>query len=239
MDKGISFVIPAYNEADNIPGVLKACLETSKSLSTAFEIIVVDDGSIDGTSEEVTSVQRNNPEVVLIKHEKNLGIAQTVRDGFAAARFSHIFYTDADAQFDPDDIKHLLPYADKYDFVVGYRAQRADPFNRKLNAWLYNLSLRVLLRIPIRDIDCAFKLIKTDSLRSLNASSNSAFYFAELINAAVRSGMTFYEIPVNHYPRQNGMQTGANPRVVLRAMMDMANHILKRRNSQVSADREA
>jgi len=238
MDKGISFVIPAYNERESIPGMLNSCLETARSLSTDFEIIVVDDGSTDGTSEAVSLVQAQNTEVVLIRHGRNMGIAQATRDGFAAARYAHVFYTDADAQFDPGDIRTLLPYADKYDFVVGYRVRRADPFHRKFNAWLYNLCLRILFRIPLRDIDCAFKLIKTDSLQSLKANSRSAFYFAELVNEAARAGMTFYEVPVNHYPRQHGVQTGAKPGVVIKAMLDMACYALRIRSFQTSADHD-
>jgi glycosyltransferase involved in cell wall biosynthesis len=226
MERGISFVIPAYNEAESIPGMLVSCLETARSLLTDFEIIVVDDGSTDGTSAAVSLLQTGNPEVVLIRHEKNMGIAQATRAGFAAARYAHVFYTDADAQFDPGEIRRLLPYADDYDFVVGYRLRRADPFHRKMNGWLYNLCLRNLFRIPLRDIDCAFKLIKTDSLRSLNTASKSAFYFAELVNAAARAGMTFHEVPVKHYPRQHGVQTGAKPGVVIKAVLEMACHAL-------------
>jgi glycosyltransferase involved in cell wall biosynthesis len=209
MERGISFVIPAYNEAESIPGMLISCLETARSLLTDFEIIVVDDGSTDGTSEVVALARARNPEIVLVRHERNMGIAQATRAGFAAARYAHLFYTDADAQFDPGEIRTLLPYADDYDFVVGYRLRRADSF--------------------LRDIDCAFKLIKTDSLRSLKADSSSAFYFAELVNAAIRAGMTFYEVPVNHYPRQHGIQTGAKPGVIIKAVLEMACYALRTR----------
>jgi glycosyltransferase involved in cell wall biosynthesis len=229
MERGISFVIPAYNEVESIPGMIISCLEAARSLLTGFEIIVVDDGSNDGTSEAVSLLQTRNPEVVLIRHERNMGIAQATRAGFAAARYSHVFYTDADAQFDPGEIRTLLPYADDYDFVVGYRLRRADPFHRRINAWLYNLCLRTLFRIPLRDIDCAFKLIKTDSLRTLKADSCSAFYFAELVNAAIRAGMTFHEVPVKHFPRKHGVQSGAKPRVVIRAILDMMRYALKER----------
>jgi glycosyltransferase involved in cell wall biosynthesis len=230
MERGISFVIPAYNEAESLPGMLNSCLETARSLLTGFEIIVVDDGSTDGTCEVVAHARAQNPEIVLVRLERNMGIAQATRAGFAAARYAHLFYTDADAQFDPREIRRLLPYADRYDFVVGYRLRRADPLHRRINAWLYNLCLRNLFRIPLRDIDCAFKLIKTDSLRTLNTAARSAFYFAELANAAARAGMTFYEVPVNHYPRRYGVQTGAKPGVIIKAVFEMACYALRIRS---------
>jgi glycosyltransferase involved in cell wall biosynthesis len=229
MKSGISFVIPAYNEGGSIPGMLLSCLETARKLSINFEVIVVDDGSTDNTADAVALVRDRNPEVVLLRHECNMGIARATRHGFAVARFSHILYTDADGQFDPSDVTMFLPFCERYDFVVGYRVKRADPFYRRVNAWLYNLSLRTLFGIRLRDIDCAFKLIKTESLRSLKADSKSAFYFAELVKEAVRAGMTFHEVPVNHYPRKHGMQSGANPRVVICALLDMMRHLLKER----------
>lgn len=229
MNKGISFVIPAYNEAESISGTLHSCLETARSLSMDFEIIVVDDGSTDNTAEAVALVRDRNPEVVLLRHARNMGIARATRYGFATARFSHLFYTDADGQFDPSDITLLIPFCEHYDFVVGYRISRADPIHRKFNAWLYNLSLKWLFGIKLKDIDCAFKLIRTESLRSLKADSNSAFYFAELVKEANRAGMTFHEVPVNHYPRKHGVQSGAKPRVVIPAVLDLMCHAMRER----------
>jgi glycosyltransferase involved in cell wall biosynthesis len=225
----ISFVIPAYNEEGNIASVVLSCCSVGEIISQTFEIIVVNDGSVDDTAKVVKDISERNQHVVLINHKTNRGIATAVMTGFAAARYTHVFYTDGDGQFDVNEITDLLPYCQDYDFVVGYRAQRADPLNRKLNGLLYNLLVRSLFRIPVKDVDCAFKLMKTSSLHSLNACSDSAFYFAELLHGAIKAGMTVREVPVSHYQRLSGRQTGANPRVVIKALKDLVKYQLAHR----------
>lgn len=217
----ISFVIPAYNEAENIDSVIRACKSIAECISRRYEIIVVNDGSTDRTREIVEHIAAEDKNVLLVHHEKNRGIAYATRNGLAAARYQHIFYSDGDGQFDLSEIHKLLPYRRDFDFVVGYRINRCDPIHRRINAFLYNRIMRWLFHLPVRDVDCAFKLIKKKSLSSLTIHSNSAFYLAELLIRAVQSGMTIHEVPVHHYPRRFGQSSGSNMRVITRALGDL------------------
>lgn len=221
MTNEISFVLPAYNEADNIGSVLLTCQSVALALTERYEIIVVDDGSTDGTREVVETLSNQFENIHLIVHDKNHGVAAATRTGFAAARYHYVFYTDSDGQFDIQNIRTLIPFAKDFDFVVGYRKNRGDPIHRSINTFVYNWLIRLLFHIPIHDVNCAFKLMKRDALQSLNIRSNSAFFLAELIIRANQSGMTFYEIPICHYPRQFGKPTGNKLPVVSQELKDL------------------
>lgn len=229
MIDGISFVIPAYNEVGNIGQVIADCLNTAQRISRHYEIIIVDDGSMDGTTGRIREMALTNPDIVMIRHENNMGVGAATRDGLASARYPYVFYMDGDGQFDVREIERLLPYHQDYDFVVGYRTSRADPGHRRFNTFLYNSLIKILFRLPVRDVNCAFKLIKRESLRRLSASSHSAFYLAEILVAAKRQGMSFMEIAVSHYPRKTGRPTGAKPNVMAEAIKDCLIYRLKRK----------
>jgi glycosyltransferase involved in cell wall biosynthesis len=221
MIREISFVLPAYNEADNISSVINNCLSVAVSITDRYEIIVVDDGSTDGTRGVVEALSNQFKNVRLITHDKNYGVAAATRTGFAAASYQYVFYTDSDGQFDIRDIQMLIPFAENFDFVVGYRNNRSDPIHRALNTLLYNWLIRLLFNTPIHDVNCAFKLMKRDALQRLNISSNSAFYLAELVIRATLCGMTFYEVPVRHYPRRFGKPTGSKFLIIFRELRDL------------------
>ena len=225
----ISFVIPTYNEAENIDSVIKACKSVAELISKRYEIIVVDDGSTDRTREIVEHNAAENPNILFVYHEKNRGIAYATRDGLATAQFKHIFYTDGDGQFDMGEVHKLLPYCGDYDFVIGYRVNRSDPIHRRINAFLYNQFILWLFHLPVRDVNCAFKLMKKKSLSSLAVRSNSAFYLAELLIRAVQLGMTIHEVPVRHYPRRFGRPSGSNIGVITRALRDLLLFFFKQR----------
>jgi glycosyltransferase involved in cell wall biosynthesis len=226
---GISFVIPAYNEEGNIGGVVRDCAAAARRAGVRYEVLVVDDGSTDRTAQMVRDCATRNPRIVLIRHEKNSGIARALANGYRAARYGHIFYTDADAQFDLEELDSLLPYAEAFDFVVGYRVHRADPVRRQLSAAVYNLAVRRLCRVPIRDVNCAFKLMKRDSLQRLALRSTSAFCFAELMMRAVEAGMSVREVPLyGHRERRAGKATGNKPAVIAHAMRELAACALQR-----------
>lgn len=226
MIDGISFVIPAYNEEKNVAAVVAACQGIAPRVSRNHEIIVVNDGSTDRTRAIVENLGAGDSSVLLINHNNNRGIAAAVRHGFAAARHPYIFYTDGDGQFDLNEITELLPHCRDFDFVIGYRINRADPPGRRIAAFFYNLTIRWLFAVTVRDVDCAFKLIKRKRLAKLAVGSNSVFYFAELLIRAAQSGMSIREVPVHHYPRPFGQPTGNKIGVVLKALRDLARYLL-------------
>jgi len=217
----VSFVLPAYNEAGNIRHAIDSTVAVASLYCSAFEVIVVDDGSSDETAELTEAVAARHPQVRLIRHGTNRGYGDALHTGFAAATCSFVFFTDADNQFDMHELPLLLEWADGADVVAGYRRRRQDPAMRRLNAWAWNRLVRALFCVPVRDIDCAFKLFRRQALATVDIQSRGAMINTEIMVKLARSGATIIEVGVTHLPRTAGSPQGARPRVILRALREV------------------
>lgn len=219
----ISVTMPAYNEEANIGAMIEDAIMVVSSLTDDFEIVIVNDGSKDRTSETVLQKSEIFPQVRLIEHPVNLGYGAAVYDGFAAATKELIFFTDSDCQFELDEIRKLLPLIDKADMVVGYRAPRRDPWHRVLFGRGWSTLVTILFGYTARDIDCAFKLFRRKVIESIGSEirSRGATFSAEWLVRSKRAGFTIAEVPVTHKPRRAGAQTGARIHVILRAFKEL------------------
>jgi len=177
-----------------------------------LEVIIVDDGSRDGTEEEGRRLQDLHPGVVrYVRHEVNRGYGEALRTGIKAATGDLVFWTDGDQQFDIGELENLLPLLESADVVAGYRIKRADPAHRLLIAWTYNHLLRVVFGLRSRDVDCAFKVVKKEVADSVSPDSGGAFFSAEFLLRAEQAGYRVSEVGVHHYPRTVGSSKGATP----------------------------
>ncbi len=219
--QSISVILPAYNEEENIIQAIKLTRTTLYKYFEKVEIIVVNDGSIDQTSKRVNEVMQNSHDVRLIHHEKNKGYGAALKSGFLSAEHELIFFTDSDMQFDIDEITRLLPWIKTYDIVSGYRDNRADPSMRLFNAWVWNRLVRLLLGVKVKDIDCAFKLFRKSVIDTLTLTSDGAMINTEILALAKKSNFSFQEVPVSHFPRTKGEQSGANMHVVYKAFSEL------------------
>jgi glycosyltransferase involved in cell wall biosynthesis len=217
----LSIVLPAYNEDAVIGVTLVQVLNVLAAWVKDFEIIVVNDGSTDRTGAIISTIIEVEPRVRVITHDRNQGYGSALVDGFAAATKELTFFMDSDGQFDIHDLARLLLFIDEYDAVIGYRLDRQDTWVRKLNAWGWNLLTRNVLGIHARDIDCAFKLLRTDFLHQHPLETRGAMINAELLYKLKRAGYTYREVGVHHLQRQGGRATGANLRVIARAFREL------------------
>jgi glycosyltransferase involved in cell wall biosynthesis len=140
----ISAVMPAYNEEANLEQSVGRMVTALRTFARGFEIIVVDDGSQDGTAALLEQLKAAHPNLRVIRHQVNRGYGAALRSGFDAARFGWIFLMDADNQFDPAEVELLLAHAADADIVAGYRKHRRDPLLRRLNAWAFFTLVRFL-----------------------------------------------------------------------------------------------
>ena len=220
----LSYFFPAHDEAENLDGLVGEALAILPELADAFEIVVVDDGSRDGTGAMADRLAADHPDLVrVVHHERNRGYGAALRSGFRAARHPLIAFTDGDRQFRVADLERLLARsleADAPDVVVGYRLERADPLVRTLYARAYRLCLRAFFGLSVRDVDCACKLSRRSALAGIRLESGGAFLSAELLIKVRTNGRSIAEVGVPHYPRTAGRASGANPRVVVRAVRD-------------------
>jgi glycosyltransferase involved in cell wall biosynthesis len=220
-DIHLSIVLPAHNEEENIEDAIAAATAAAERLVAGHEIVVVDDGSSDSTAVRVRRAAEADPRIRLVQHDRNRGYGEALRSGFLESRLDLIFFTDADLQFDMDELVLLLPYAGTVDVVAGYRINRQDTLTRRVNARAWNWLVRVLFYVPVRDIDCAFKLFDRRVLREVDIESVGAMVNTELMVKLGRSGASVVEVGVHHRPRRAGEARGASPRVIATALREI------------------
>jgi glycosyltransferase involved in cell wall biosynthesis len=218
---GLSIVLPCFNEEDNVAEAIRSSAAAAAAVSRDYEIIVVDDGSRDRTAAVASTYAQHDPRVRLVLHTVNRGYGAAVRSGIDAARMPWVFLTDSDLQFDLTELADFVPAAADHDLVVGWRILRHDPVHRRLNAAAWNWLVRAVFDLPVRDVDCAFKLVRRDVLESMPLTTGGAMIDTELLVRALARGARLQEIGVHHRPRVAGEQSGANLRVVLRAFREL------------------
>jgi len=217
----ISVFFPCYNEEANVAAMVEKACTVLDGLDGDYEVIIVDDGSSDGTARIADEIAAKNSVVKVVHHPRNLGYGAALQSGFEAASKDIVFYTDGDGQFDIAEMPPLLGLIEEYDIVSCYRLDRQDPIIRKLNAWCWTKLVCLLFGLKLRDIDCAFKLYRRKIFDGMQLSSSGALIDAEVLARAARKGCTIVQRGVHHFPRTAGKQTGANLRVILRAFIEL------------------
>ncbi len=205
---GLSIVLPAYNEEPNIRAVVEQALDCLPRLAVDFEVIVVDDGSGDGTPAAVEPLlAEHHPRLRLLRHERNQGYGAALRTGFSRVRYDYVFYTDADRQFDIAELEYLLPLLREYDAVVGFRVYRYDSPTRLVASTVYNWIVRLLFRVRVRDVDCSFKLFRREVIDKITIECTDFFVDTELVAKARKWNFRIVEKGVRHYARVAGETT--------------------------------
>ena len=225
MDKlsELSLFFPAYNEEANLERVVGKAIPILKQVAKKYELIIVNDGSRDKTGEIAAKLAKRYPFIKIITHSPNQGYGAALKSGFYNSRYEWITFIDADGQFDFSEVTKLIGKAEEVDVVVGYRINRQDSFQRKLFGWGWTLLARLLLGIKVRDVDCAFKLIKKQVIETIPRlqSTRGAMISPELLAKAHKAGFKIVEVGVHHYPRGGGKQSGAELKVIFKSFFEL------------------
>jgi glycosyltransferase involved in cell wall biosynthesis len=201
----ISVFFPAYNDEGSIAQMVETALSLLPRHADDYEVIVVNDGSSDGTAAVLDDLARRHSRVRIVHHPRNRGYGGALRTGFLNATKDWVFYTDGDGQYDVNELERLIPLmAENIDIVNGYKIKRSDGKRRIVLGALYKFLARMLFRLPIRDVDCDFRLMRRDAIQSIDLASTSGVVCTEMIYKLHRQGCRFAETPVHHYPRLHG-----------------------------------
>ena len=221
-DPGLSVFFPAYNDSGTIASLVIAALQAARSLTSDFEIIIVNDGSADATAQIANELAQTYPEVRVVHHENNRGYGGALRSGFAAATRDLVFYTDGDAQYDPREMTLLWQaLKDDVDLVNGYKISRSDPFHRIVIGRIYHHTVRVLFGLQVRDVDCDFRLMRRTIFDRVHLEKNSGVICLEMMKKIQDAGFRIAEVPVHHYHRAYGRSQFFNFRRLFKTAVDV------------------
>lgn len=221
----ISLFFPCYNEAGNLERIVEQAYGVIDKVSDDYEIIIVNDGSNDGTGKIASELAQKYTNLRIVSHEVNKGYGCALRSGFAAAEKDYVFYTDGDGQFDLDELVSVVELMTTLeggcDIVSCYRSKRSEGLLRGFNAACWSALVRIMFRLPLKDIDCAFKLYKREIFKTMALKSTGALIDTEILARASRKGFKIVQMPVKHYPRTYGKSTGNNPVVIFKAFYEL------------------
>ena len=200
----LSLVMPAFNEEAAIGRSLEeACAALSRTCDR-WELIVADDGSTDRSAAIVASWSRADPRIRLVRLGENVGYSRALVAGLRAANFDAIAYTDADAQFDLNELPSLYAHLGRADMVAGYRRSREDRPARRIASRVFNTLQGWVLGTRTTDVNCALKLFRKHFLDAVEFTSDGFLIDAEFFARAERGGFRWHEVPVTHRPRVHG-----------------------------------
>jgi glycosyltransferase involved in cell wall biosynthesis len=219
---GLSIVLPCFNEAENLPDAIRYATDAAERCAMTHEIIIVDDGSTDETVAVAGAMTARDPRIRLIVHAENRGHGRALRSGIAAAQHPWALLIDADLQFDIGELELFLPVAASADVVVGWRSLPQGPAARRASAALWNAFVRAAFDLPVRDVECGFRLARLALLQRLDLRTSRVLFGAELLVKSHAAGARMAEVPVHHRARVAGRQTGAGPRLSARTLRELA-----------------
>jgi glycosyltransferase involved in cell wall biosynthesis len=227
--KKLSIFFPMWNEEENIERTLGAARFACDELVAAgqiedYELLVVDDASTDATGRLADELAAADARVRVVHHDRNRKLGGSIKTGFAASTGDLVLYTDADLPFDLRELGRACHVLDTYgaDIVSAYRLDRTgEGYVRSVYSTLYNVLVRVVFAVKVRDVNFAGKLVRRRVFDHVQLKSEGSFIDAELIVRASKLGYRVVQIGVDYFPRTRGDSTLAAPRVIVTILREL------------------
>lgn len=224
--KELSVFLPSYNEEKNIKTTTLKVKKVLEKVADKWEILIINDGSKDKTGEIADNLANKfKNKIRVIHHTPNRGYGAALKSGLYGCKYTWIAFIDADGQFDFSEVPSLIQKQKETgaDLVVGFYKKRAVPFYRKLNTFAWQVVVRILFGLNVRDIDCGFKLISKKVVEKIPKleSERGAFISSEFLIKAQKLKFKIVEIGITHHPRLAGKGTGADLNVIIKSFVDL------------------
>ena len=198
----ISVIIPVFNEIGSLPELMDQ-LRKILHIYKKWEILFVDDGSTDGSTEFLNDLSRKDENVTLIQFHRNYGKSAALAEGFKRAKGEHLITMDADLQDDPAEIPNLMKKLEEgFDLVSGWKKERKDPISKRFPSKIFNYVTRIMTGVKIHDFNCGLKIYRKAVIKTLDLYGGRHRYIPAL---AGHNKFRISEIQVNHRPRIHGV----------------------------------
>ncbi|NOY13558.1 MAG: glycosyltransferase family 2 protein [Deltaproteobacteria bacterium] len=214
----ISFVVPIYNEEENIPKLVEEIQAVAPDLSDSYEILLVDDCSSDRSLQIIRDLATQNPAIRPLALARNSGQSAALSAGFQAADGEAIITMDADLQNDPADLRQMIKYYGEYDMINGWRFNRQDTLSKKIASKIGNAFRNRLTRETIHDTGCSLKIMNADMLKNIRIYKGLHRFLPTLMRM---EGAKIIEVKVNHRQRLFGESKYTNLRRGIEGFYDV------------------
>jgi glycosyltransferase involved in cell wall biosynthesis len=201
----LTIFFPCYNDAGTIASLVLRAEAVARTVAADYEIIVIDDGSTDGSRDILQQLSKSVPFLRVVLHERNRGYGGALRSGFEHATKDWVFYTDGDGQYDVGELVKLVArVSDDIDWVNGFKIKRHDPLHRIIIGLVYQYLMKFMFRLKIKDVDCDFRLVRKSSIKNVALTHSSGVICVEMVRQFQEAGLRCVEVGVNHYFRVYG-----------------------------------
>lgn len=201
MNKSISVIIPVYNEVESTTELINSLKKVLSNIDI-WEVLFVDDGSTDGTSEQLVEITQKEKNINLIQLHRNYGKSAALAEGFKKVKNDYIVTMDADLQDDPNEIPNLIKKLEEgYDLVTGWKKERKDPWTKRFPSKVANFVTGLITGVKVHDMNCGLKIYKRAVVKSLDLYGGRHRYIPAL---AGQKKFRIAETPVKHHKRKYG-----------------------------------
>ncbi len=215
-------MFPCYNDSMTIGSLLEKADNAASQISDKHEMIVVNDGSTDDSAQVLADLQKKYPYLIILTHAGNMGYGATIWHGLKAANCDYVFYTDGDAQYDPTEMISLAEKVGPNTMLVnGYKKERHDALYRIIIGKTYNMFIRLLFNIKLKDVDCDFRLFRKDALDKIQVTEHGGTMCLEMVKRIEKLGGEILEVPVSHYERKYGKSQFFKLKNILTVFVDI------------------